>query len=511
METPETLAHLIRERLNGRRLVVVSNREPYVHRYHDGRIACDRPASGVTVALDPVMQAAGGVWVATASGAADRAVTGRDNSVEVPPEHPAYRLKRIWLSQQHERLYYYGFANCAIWPLCHVAYRRPIFRREHWEAYRQVNELFADQVAEEVGPAPAFVFIQDYHFALLPAMLKARCPRATIAHFWHIPWPDPGVFRICPWKEEIAAGMLGNDLLGFHLRRDCDNFVASVEQELETRTDRDENAVIYGGHATKVRAFPISVDFEAISRLAGSQQVERLMVEIRRKYGLGGNRILGIGADRIDYTKGIPERLEAIDHLLEAYPGYRGRLVFFQAGVPSRTEVPEYRRLNEEIEQRVAAINGKFGATSGGSTVTGGRAGWQPVIYERGHQSLPALLALYRLARFMVVSSLHDGLNMMAKEFVAAQVDGDGVLVLSQFAGASQELSDALITNPYYPEETAERIHQAIQMDSAEVKARLDRLRAQVHEHNIYRWAASIVRTLTKLPEPAELPARRVA
>ncbi len=247
METPETLAELMRERLNGRPLVVVSNREPYAHHYREGRIVCDQPASGVAVALDAVMRAAGGVWVAAASGAADRAATGPDGCVEVPPNRPRYKLKRVWLSKRQEQLYYCGFANSAVWPLCHVAYRKPVFRREQWEAYRQVNELFADRIAEEVGSTSTFVFIQDYHFALLPALLRARCPHAMVAHFWHIPWPDPDVFDICPWKKEILEGMLGNDLLGFHLRRDCQNFMATVERELEARTDRHGDAVVHAG------------------------------------------------------------------------------------------------------------------------------------------------------------------------------------------------------------------------------------------------------------------------
>jgi len=486
-ESRESLRQLIRRKLGRSKFIVVSNREPYMHVFRDGRIDWIRPASGVTVALDPVMRASRGLWVAHGSGEADPKVTDPRGFVAVPPDRPSYRLKRVWLSRRQEENYYYGFANSALWPLCHVAYRRPVFREEHWDAYREVNQLFADRVAEEVGKERAFLFIQDYHFALLPRMLRKRCPQAIIAQFWHIPWPNPEVFRICPWRQEILDGMLGNDILGFHIRYHCENFIATVDRELEARPDRELTAVVFRGHMTKIRAFPISIDFEDISRRAGSPETKRLAASIRRKYRLPENCILGLGADRIDYTKGIPERLDAIALLLERYPQYRSRLVFFQAGVPSRTQIQEYCRLAEEVEERVRAINQKYG-----------RGAWQPIVFAREHFDLPHLLALYRMARFALVSSLHDGMNLVAKEFVAAQSDGNGVLLLSQFTGASRELLDAIIINPYSPDEVAERIRDAIEMNPIEVRRRMGRLREQVREHNIYRWASSVIKKLTK-------------
>ena len=359
---------------------------------------------------------------------------------------------------------------------------------EQWEAYREVNRLFAHSVAEEIGDVPAFIFIQDYHFALLPRMLRTLCPRGIFAQFWHIPWPNPEIFRICPWKHEILEGMLGNDILGFHIRYHCDNFMATVDRELEARPDRERSAIVYRGHVTKVRAFPISIDFEDISRRSASAETQKLMTVLRRKYRLPKNCILGIGADRLDYTKGLPERIEALDQLLERYPEYRGRLVFIEAGVPSRMQVEEYRRLNEEVATRVSALNWKYG-----------RRDWQPLIFVREHVPLPTLLALYRMAHFAVVSSLHDGMNLVAKEFIAAQIDANGVLVLSPFTGAARELRDALIVNPYAPHEFAEKIHEAIQMEPVEIRRRMGRLREQVRDNNIYKWAGDIIRKLSKL------------
>jgi len=487
-ETQETLRQEIRRRLRNHKFVVVSNREPYMHVYRSGGgIEWIRPASGVTVALDPVMRASRGLWVAHGSGPADAKVTDSEGVVAVPPDRPSYRLKRVWLSRQQEAGYYDGFANSALWPLCHVAYRRPIFRREDWKAYSEVNQLFAERVADEIGDHRAFIFIQDYHFALLPRMLRRRCPEAIIAQFWHIPWPNPEVFRICPWKHEILDGMLGNDILGFHIRYHCNNFIDSVDRELEARPDRERTAIVFGGHTTKIRAFPISIDFEAISRQAASPETKRAATALRRKYRLPEDCILGVGADRIDYTKGLLERLDAVDILLERYPRYQGRFVFFQAGVPSRTQVAEYRRLGDELAERIAKLNRKYR-----------RRGWEPVIFVREHVPLATLLGLYRMARFLLVSSLHDGMNLVAKEFVAAQTEANGVLILSQFTGAARELAEALIINPYSADETAERMREAIEMPPVEVRRRMGRLRAQVRENNIYKWAAEIIRKLSK-------------
>ena len=487
-ETRETLRHMIRHRLQKGPFVVVSNREPYLSTRRGGRTEWVRAVSGVTAALDSVMRASQGLWVAHGSGSADFDVADKDGFVGVPPNRPAYRLKRVRLTPRQVAGYYNGFANSTLWPLCHVAYQRPVFRYEQWEIYREVNQLFAQSVAEEIQDSRAFVFIQDYHLALLPRMLRLLCPRAQLVQFWHIPWPNPEVMRICPWTHEILEGLLGNEILGFHIRYHCDNFIATVERELEARPDRERNAIVYRGHATKIRAFPISVDFEEISRQAGAPETQRLMASLRREYHLSQDKIVGLGVDRIDYTKGLGERLDALDALLERHPRYRGRLVFLQVGVPSRTELPEYRALGTMLRRKVAAINRKYR-----------RRGWEPVIFLRQALPLATLVALYRLADFLVASSLHDGMNLVAKEFVAARVDGRGVLLLSRFTGASRELRDALLINSFVPEEMAGQMRDALEMDPLEIRRRMGRLRNQVREHNVYDWAAGILRKGFKL------------
>ncbi|HVB33446.1 MAG TPA: trehalose-6-phosphate synthase [Patescibacteria group bacterium] len=487
-ETANTLRELIRSRLRGHKFITVSNREPYVHVWSEEQLQWMRPASGLVVALDPVMRASHGLWVAHGSGSADKASSDAGGFVDVPPDEPSYRLKRVWLTEEQEEKYYYGFANSALWPLCHMAYRPPVFRQEHWEAYQQVNQVFADSVAEEVGNEQAFVFIQDYHFALLPRMLRQRCPHAVIAHFWHIPWPNSEVFRICPWKQDILRGMLGNDILGFHIRYHGNNFMETVDRELEARTDRERAAIVYRRHMTKVRAFPISIDFESISREAASRATDERIECIRRRFHIGEDMIVGVGADRIDYTKGLPERIEAVDRFLDRFPEYRGRFVFFQAGVPSRIHVREYQRLNEELDAIVRRVNQKHGT-----------ADWCPVIFLREHLPLSELLAWYRMARFAIVSSLHDGMNLVAKEFVASRVDGEGVLLLSRFTGAARQFrNDVLLINPYAADEVAGAIHRAILMEPADIRRRMGRMREQVRENNVYKWAADIMRKLSK-------------
>ncbi|HVB97979.1 MAG TPA: trehalose-6-phosphate synthase [Candidatus Dormibacteraeota bacterium] len=490
-ETANTLRELIRSRLRGHKFISVSNREPYLHIWRDDHLEWMWPASGLVVALDPVMRASHGLWVAHGSGSGDRdrAASDAQGFVDVPPDDPSYRLKRVWLSKAQEENYYYGFSNSALWPLCHLSYRPPVFRQEHWEAYQEVNQLFADSVAEEVGDDRAFVFIQDYHFALLPRMLRRKCPQAVIAHFWHIPWPNPEVFRICPWKQDILRGMLGNDLLGFHIHYHGNNFMDTVDRELEARIDRERAAIIYRRHMTKIRAFPISIDFDSITRQSEDRATEERMECIRRRFHIGEDMIVGVGADRIDYTKGLLERVDAVDCFLERFPEYRGRFVFFQAGVPSRTHVKEYRRLNEDLDACVRRVNQKYGT-----------ADWCPIIFLRQRLPLSELLAWFRMARFAMVSSLHDGMNLVAKEFVASRVDGQGVLLLSRFTGAARQFhSDAVLINPYAADEVAGAIHRAIEMEPEEARRRMKKMREQVRENNVYKWAADIIRKLSKL------------
>jgi trehalose 6-phosphate synthase len=492
--TRQRLEEVARTRLGGARLVVVANREPYIH-YHDGDdIRCSRPASGMATALDPVMRACSGVWVGHGSGDADREMSDARGRTPAPPEDPSYTLRRVWLTREEEQGYYYGFANEALWPLCHIACTAPRFDAADWEHYRRVNRKFADAVLEEVDGEPAVVFVQDYHFALLPRMLREARPDLVVIQFWHIPWPNREVFRICPWQEEILDGLLGNDLLAFHIQYHCNNFLETVDQALESRVETDRFAVTRGGKTTLVRPQPISIDFDRAAAVGPGEAAEEL--RLRRRLGLHDLPIL-LGVERVDYTKGIPERLRALDRLLTLHPDLRGRFVYLQIGSPSRVHIPAYRRLSEQIDALVDQINWRHGDRL-----------WKPVVYLHEHHSQERLYPLYRMAHACVVSSLHDGMNLVAKEFVAARSDGRGVLVLSRFAGAAQELTDALLVNPFAVDAFAETLRQALLMPPEEQERRMARLRRHVADNNIYRWAGMLLSEAGKLvgARPREEP-----
>ncbi len=487
MWTRNELVALVEEQLRGHKLILVSNREPYLHRHVDGGIEVQQPASGMAAALDPILRACGGVWIAHGAGDADRETVNERNEVCVPPADPKYTLRRVWLTEQQEKDYYFGCSNQSIWPLCHVVFTRPIFEERYWQAYREVNQLFADAVLDEAGDQPALIFIQDYHFALLPRMLKERNPNLIVAQFWHIPWPNAEIFRVFPWGEEMLDGMLGNDLLGFHLRYHSRNFVDSVQVGIEARADQTGFDLTRHKHTTLVRAFAISIDFDEFSELGDSAEVASEREKWVRELNLEG-RLIGAGIERIDYTKGIPERLRAVDRLLEQSPEYRERLVFVQIGVPSRADIPEYAALDEEITLLTREVNERWGT-----------AGWQPIALYKGQYNGAQMVALHRLANFFVVSSLHDGMNLVAKEFAAARTDGDGVLVLSRFTGAAREMTDALLVNPFSTQELADAYRTALEMPEEERRHRMHKLRASVSQNSIYRWASELLSALLKL------------
>lgn len=488
--TKEVLHELIRSKLQGYRFFVVSNREPYSHRYKNGKIECIQPASGMATALDPVMRACGGVWVAHGSGDADRAVVDRYNRIQVPPGNPEYTLRRVWLTQEQEDGYYNGLANEGLWPLCHVAFTRPLFEPRDWATYREVNQLFADTILQEAGNEPTFVFIQDYHFALLPGMLRAANSNLIIAQFWHIPWPNREIFEAFPWHEEILEGLLGNDLLGFHLRNHCQNFLETVDRGLEAKVDQAGFEITRGGRTTLVRPFPISIDYDEHVAIAETPEVECEMKHWRRELHLKGKKV-AIGIDRIDYTKGIPDRLRAFDLLLEKNPHYREQVVFVQIGVPSRVGLRAYQLIHEELDALVEEINQKWGSPT-----------WKPIIFLKKHFSPTQMIALHRLADFCVVTALHDGMNLVAKEFVASRIDEDGALVLSKFTGAARELRDAILVNPFSIEECAEGYRLALEMPVEERKRRMTKMRDEVEQNNIYRWAGKFLSALVKLEFP---------
>ncbi len=450
--TKEELQGLVRSRLAGRLFVVVSNREPYIHSFAGDEIRCQVPASGLTVALDPVMRACGGIWIAHGNGNADKAVVDKKDHVAVPPDEPCYTLRRIWLTKEEEEGYYLGFSNEALWPLCHIAYTPPTFDEADWNTYQKVNHIFAEAVIDEVGDSDAVVFIQDYHLALVSRFIKEKNPKLVTAQFWHIPWPNPEVFRICPWGRELLHGLLGNDLLGFHIKYHCDNFLDTVRLLIEARVDSERALVVCGGKTTLVRPYPISVDFHRIMQEASRPEVLEQIEEIRRRWDID-DKFVGIGIDRLDYTKGIPHRLRALDKFFNRYPQYKERVVFFQLGEPSRIHIKKYKELNAEIDDLVEEINWKYESDD-----------WKPVVLLKEHLSPPTLLAFNRLAHFCIVSSLHDGMNLVAKEFASSRIDEDGVLILSRFTGAARELTEALLINPYATDEFADAIRAAIEM-----------------------------------------------
>ncbi|MGV3532254.1 MAG: alpha,alpha-trehalose-phosphate synthase (UDP-forming) [Chthoniobacteraceae bacterium] len=487
----EALHILIEERMGGYKFIVVSNREPFLHQYADGEIECQQPASGMATALHPLLMASGGTWIAHGSGDADRAVVDENDHVAVPPENPAYTLRRVWLTEQQEAGFYYGMANEGLWPLCHITFTRPIFRPQDWAMYREVNRVFAEAVLEEAGDAPCFVFIQDYHFCLLPRMLKEMGGRnLVIAHFWHIPWPNREIFRAFPWSEELLDGMLGSDLLGFHIRNHCQNFMETVNREIEGLVDRECWEVTRGGQLTTVRAYPISIDAEAHERRAQSAAVDEAMEKWRERLQLG-DCLLGAGIERLDYTKGIPDRLRALDYLYETRPELLGQVTFVQIAVPSRSHLASYQAIEQEVDALVEQINTKWGGP-----------GWQPVVLIKKHHNQTEMMALHRLCRFFVVNSLHDGMNLVAKEFVASRSDEDGVLILSRFTGAHRELTEALGVNPFAIDETADAMFRAITMAAAERQHRMHRLREQVFYNNVYRWAGKILSKILKFDFP---------
>jgi len=481
--TPERLRVSVRSKLNGSRLFIISNREPYEHTYKGSSIVCSVPASGLVTALEPVLRACDGTWIAQGTGDADREAVDEHSRLRVPPDEPLYTLRRVWLTKEEEEGFYLGFANEGLWPLCHIAHTRPAFLVRDWDHYRTVNERFAEALLEEMeGEENPVVLAQDYHFALLPKMIKEARPDARVAIFWHIPWPNPEAFGICPWQRELLDGMLGADLIGFHVQAHCNNFLETVDYAMESRIDWEHFAVNRHDHVTAVRPFPISVAFngkDTSHAPAGPSSLDR--AELFHQLGVEAT-FMGIGVDRVDYTKGIPERFRGIEQLLEEFPSYRGKLTFIQIGAPSRTRIKRYQDLGAEVEAEALRINRRFQTGQ-----------WKPIVFLRRHHSHQEIERYYRAAHFCMVTSLHDGMNLVAKEYVASREDEQGALILSRFTGASHELPDAFIVNPYDTGELARAIHTALEMPPAERSARMQRMRTIVRENNVYRWAGSLI------------------
>lgn len=496
--TPARLKATLSQYLDDERVVVLANREPYLHaRGPDGTIAVTHPASGLVTALEPVMRACSGVWVAHGSGSADRETSDAQGRVRVPPGEESYVVRRVWLDEAEERGYYYGLANEGLWPLCHLAHVRPVFRATDWAHYRAVNERFADAVCEEAEGDDPIVLVQDYHFALAPRLIRERLPRATILTFWHIPWPNAERIGICPWREEILEGLLGSSILGFHTQQHCNNFIDSVDAYVESRIDRERRAIVRRDSGeTLVRPYPISIEWP-VRWMDGIASVETCRREVREELGLAPDALLALGVDRMDYTKGIEERLEAVDLLLERAPALRGRFTFVQLAAPSRTHIERYRELDARVRSLAERINARWG-----------REGYQPVQLRVAHHEPPTVFRYYRAAEVCYVSSLHDGMNLVAKEFVAARDDEQGVLVLSQFTGAARDLTEALVVNPYDTQQAAQALEVALAMPASEQRLRMRSMRRLVSELNVFRWAGRMLLDAAELRRKERLSGR---
>jgi trehalose 6-phosphate synthase len=487
--TPERLRVEMKQILESKMMVVVSNREPYMHIHNGNEIQCIVPASGMVTAMEPILKACGGLWIASGSGDADRETVDEHDKVMVPPFEDKYTLRRIWLSKEEEQHFYYGFSNEGLWPLCHIAHTRPVFRKIDWDHYKAVNEKYAEAVLKEIRHEDEpFVLVQDYHFALLPKMIKSARPDARVAIFWHIPWPNPESFGICPWQKEILSGLLGADLIGFHTQFHCNNFLETVNNSLESRVIWDNFSVKMGTHFTLVKAFPISIAFTLKDQEEIVPAESRLPIpELLQRHGIHA-KYMGIGVDRIDYTKGLLEKFLSIETFLDKYPEYVNEFTFVQIGAPSRSVLKTYADTIHEVELEAERINARFRSRN-----------WQPIVFLKGHHSHDQIMPYYRSANICMVTSLHDGMNLVAKEFIAARSENDGVLILSQFAGASQELHGALVINPYDIERSADAIKTGLEMPYEQQQQKMKQMRRLIMRHNIYSWGANILRTMATI------------
>lgn len=484
--TPERLKVEMETLLQNKKLIVVSNREPYMHIHVGKEIKCIVPASGMITAMEPILKACGGLWIATGSGDADKETVDKNDKLQVPPEEPKYTLKRLWQTKEEEDHFYYGFSNEGLWPLCHIAHTRPVFRNDDWHYYKKVNQDFADAVIEETkDEEQPFILIQDYHFALLPELIKKQKPKAHVAIFWHIPWPNPESFGICPWQKEILIGMLGADLIGFHTQYHCNHFLETVNNSLESRVLWENFSVKIGEHTTLVKPFPISIAFtpKDLDNHSAKTNPATLLAE----HGITAQHF-GIGVDRIDYTKGIIEKFLSLERFFEKNPDYIGKFTFVQIGAPSRTLIKNYADMVSAVEKEAERINHRFKQKN-----------WKAILLLKKHHSHQEIKPFYASADLCMVTSLHDGMNLVAKEFIAERNHNNGVLILSRFAGASQQMKGALVINPYDIERTAEAIKLALEMSESEQQLRMQLMRQDIISNNIYTWAANLLRTMYNL------------
>jgi trehalose 6-phosphate synthase len=480
--TAERLRDWLSRVYAGRSIVVLANREPFRHdRTPSGAIEVKRSAGGLVTALEPLIQASSGVWVAHGAGTADRIVVDGRDGLDVPPSNPRYRLRRVWLDADEERGYYYGFANEGLWPLCHRTGLQPIFRSGDFNLYSRINRRFAAAVRDEVDGDTPLVLVQDYHLALAPRAIRERLPRSTILAFWHIPWPAPREYAICPWARQLLEGLLGSSIVGLQTPDDCRNFLDTVEAFLDARVDRRRNVITYAGLRTTVRAYPVSIEWP--NHLAcQSPPVETCRSAVRRQLQLAADVRLGVGVDRLDYTKGINEKFLAVERLLESRPEYLGRFVFVQIAEPSRGVLPAYREVRAQIRHTADRINVRFGTDQ-----------YRPIILLESRHEPEDVYRYLRAADLCYVGSLHDGMNLVAKEFVSARDDDRGVLILSEFAGAARQLTAALVVDPRAIDQAAQALAEALSMSDEEQSRRMRAMRAIVAEFNAFRWAGEML------------------
>jgi trehalose-6-phosphate synthase len=491
----------LRRQMGDRKLIVIANREPYIHqRKPDGQIEVVRPASGLVTALEPILRHCGGIWIGHGSGSADHETADAQSEVAVPPSKPTYKLRRVWLSREEEQGYYFGFANEGFWPLCHLAHTRPIFRLSDWQHYQNVNRKFTDAIPEHSLNTDSIVLVQDYHFAMAPRYLRDRLERrnagsrAKIGLFWHIPWPNPEAFGICPWGSELLRGMLGADVIGFHTQYHCNNFLETCNRYLEARIDLERFSVTMGNHETLVRAFPIGIDTAPVRHLSDAE-----ITQTKARYGITAD-FVAVGVDRLDYTKGLVERVEAVERFLEKYPQFVGRFTLAQMGSPSRTSIPAYQDLAHRLDAAVTRVNERFGRTNEDGSH------YLPVMLLASHHEWEEIQYFYQIGNVCLVTSLHDGMNLVAKEYVWCQRPDRGTLILSRFTGASRELSEAFIVNPYSIEEMADALASALSLAPEERETRMISMRRKVERHNAFHWASEQIGALITKDEGVLLP-----
>jgi trehalose 6-phosphate synthase len=481
----KTLEKVMKERFSNHLFMVVSSAEPYVHNFSKDAIRVDRAPGGLVTGVEPILKANKGLWIAHGRGTADKDVVDANDKIKLPPRKTAYTLKRLWVNKKNLKGWYYGFSNQALWPLCHNVYERPAFDENDWKSYVSVNSQFADAVLQEAEGKQGVIWFHDYTMAIAPGLIQAKRPDLILGHFWHIPWPTPQIFQICPWGKEILEGMLSNRLIGFQRLSYCKNFLASVARTLEAKVDFDAMTITYKDFVTTVRHYPISVDYQALAK--SSKITKRYGKAYIKKFVTARYEFLSLGVERLDYTKGIPERIKAIDRFLEKYPQYLEKFVHINVLVPSRVLIPRYEDLNQEIEALIQDVNFKYATPT-----------WQPIHVIKESLAQHQLFNFYKSADVMMVTSLADGMNLVAKEYVASGSD-DGALILSDQAGAVDELSDAYIVNPYDVDRLADAIKASLEMPVEERKARMAKMREIISKQNVYRWAGKFLTDLSEL------------